>query len=421
MTSQPTHKSPHQSLRALWDAAVAAADPLHALPPYLAAISDPRPKGRLVVVGAGKAAAAMAAAVRARFGACEGALITRYGHLGQHARTRPDVYEAAHPVPDSAGAAATARMLGLVQGLGADDVVLALISGGASSLLCAPRSGMTLAQKAQISADLLRKGAPIGDINLIRKQFSAVKGGQLAAACAPAMVIGLIISDVAGDDLADIGSGPTVGDARDARAAAQRWGIDLPEGKGPVLHPNDPRLARVQNHLVAAPMASLRASAKLAASYGWQVEILGDDLVGEAQDLARAHGQLALDIAARMTPANSPRLILSGGEVTVTMTDAASGIGGPNAEYALALALALQGHPRIYALAADTDGIDGAGDAAGAWIGPQTAANRAHALRDLQNHNAHGYFAKLGGAIVSGATQTNVNDFRALLILPPNS
>jgi hydroxypyruvate reductase len=168
-------------------------------------------------------------------------------------------------------------------------------------------------------------------------------------------------------------------------------------------------------------MASLRASAKLAASYGWQVEILGDDLVGEAQDLARAHAQLALDIAARLTPENAPRLILSGGEVTVTLADAASGIGGPNAEYALALALALRGHPRIYALAADTDGIDGAGDAAGAWVGPRSLPNRAHALRDLQNHNAHGYFAQVGGAIVSGATQTNVNDFRALLILPPDS
>ena len=412
---------PAQSLGALWDAAVAAADPLRVLPPYLATIPDPRPKGRLLVVGAGKGAAAMAAAVRAHFGTCEGALITRYGHLGQHARTCPDVHEAAHPVPDSAGAAATARILGLVQGLGADDVVIALISGGASSLLCAPRAGTTLVQKAQISADLLRKGAPIGDINLIRKQFSAVKGGQLAAACAPAAVIGLIISDVAGDDLADIGSGPTVGDARDATAAAQRWGIDLPEGPSPVLHPNDARLARVQNHLVAAPMASLRASANLARSYGWQVEILGDDLVGEAQDLARTHAQLALDMAARMTPENAPHLMLSGGEVTVTLADAASGVGGPNAEYALALALALRGHPRIYALAADTDGIDGAGDAAGAWIGPHTAANRAHALRDLQNHNAHGYFARFGGALISGATQTNVNDFRALLILPPNS
>jgi glycerate 2-kinase len=410
---------PEAQLRALFQAAVDAASPAHVLPPYLASIPDPRPHGRLIVIGAGKAAAAMAAAVRGHFGPCEGALVTRHGHAAPFARTAPDVIEAGHPVPDDAGVAATQGILDMVTGLRPQDVVIALISGGASSLLCAPRAGISLAQKQQITADLLRKGAPIGDINLIRKQFSRVKGGQLAAACSPAQVIALIISDVAGDDLADIGSGPTVGDARGALAAAQRWGIELPQ-PSPVLHPQDARLARVQNHLVAAPKASLQAAADLGAQMGMEVTILGDDLVGEAQALARQHAALFLDAAAGLKAGDAPRLFLSGGEATVTLNSRSDGIGGPNAEYALALALALQGARHIYALAADTDGIDGAGSAAGAWIGPQSMTDHSIALQDLQNHNAHGYFARFGGAITCGPTHTNVNDFRAAILLPPN-
>jgi glycerate 2-kinase len=291
-----------------------------------------------------------------------------------------------------------------------------LISGGASALLCAPIAGYDLADKAAISAQLLASGAPIGDINLIRKQFSRVKGGGLARAIAPARLCGLIISDVAGDDLADIGSGPTVPDGRDAAPVAARWGITLPPRR--TQNGGDIDCTRVQNHLVAAPMASLRAAQRQAVDWGWQVEILGDDLEGEARALARAHADLALGLAAQMRPIDPPRLILSGGEATVTLNSAATGQGGPNAEYALALAIALQGHGQIHALAADTDGIDGAGPAAGAVIGPATPCG-AGAQADLARHNAHGFFAQSGGAVMTGPTQTNVNDFRALLILPP--
>jgi hydroxypyruvate reductase len=402
-------------LHSLLMAAIDAANPTRVLPAFLRAIPDPRPNGRLIVVGAGKASAAMADAVRAHFGPCEGLMITRYGHQGSGVQDMPEVVQASHPLPDAAGAAATARMMGLLAGLSPHDIVLALISGGASALLTQPRAGVTLADKAQLSADLLGKGAPIGDINLIRKQFSDVKAGRLAALAAPARVIGLIISDVAGDDLADIGSGPTVADPRDAAAAAQRWGIDLPPARAPLAP-----LTHVQNHLVAAPMASLRAAAAVAQSWGWRAHILGDDLDGEARDLAREHAKLALDIAAPMRPSDPARLILSGGEVTVTLGAAKGGIGGPNAEYALALSTYLNGHSQIYALAADTDGIDGAGDAAGAYIAPATLDNRAaQAAQDLAAHNAHGFFAAQGGAIITGPTQTNVNDFRAILILPP--
>ena len=402
-------------LYSLLMAAINAANPTRVLPAYLRAIPDPRPNGRLIVVGAGKASAAMADAVRAHFGPCEGLVITRYGHQGSGAQDLPEVVQASHPLPDAAGVAATARMMGLLAGLTPQDTVLALISGGASVLLTQPRAGVTLADKARLSADLLGKGAPIGDINLIRKQFSDVKAGRLGALAAPACVIGLIISDVAGDDLADIGSGPTVADPRDASAAAQRWGIDLPPARAPL-----PPLSHVQNHLVAAPMASLRAARDLAQGWGWQVQILGDDLSGEARDLARGHATLALDIAAQMRPSDPARLILSGGEVTVTLGAAQGGVGGPNAEYALALATYLNGHSQIHALAADTDGIDGAGDAAGGYIAPDTLENRtAIAAQDLAAHNAHGFFAATGGAVITGPTQTNVNDFRAILILPP--
>ncbi len=402
-------------LQALLMAAIDAANPARVLPQYLRAIADPRPQGRLIVVGAGKASAAMAQAVRAQFGPCEGLVITRYGHQGQGAQDMPEIAQASHPLPDAAGVAATARMMGLLAGLSAQDTVLALISGGASALLTQPRAGVTLADKVKLSANLLARGAPIGDINLIRKQFSDVKAGRLAALAAPARVIGLIISDVAGDDLADIGSGPTVADPRDASAAAQRWGVTLPPARAPLAP-----LRHVQNHLVAAPMASLRAAYAMAQGWGWQVQILGDDLGGEARDLARAHAVLALKLAAEMRPNDPARLILSGGEVTVTLGAAKGGIGGPNAEYALALACHLNGQAQIHALAADTDGIDGAGDAAGAYIAPQALSQRnAQAQQDLASHNAHGFFAAQGGAVITGPTQTNVNDFRAILILPP--
>ncbi len=408
------NSTPQARLRALFDRAVARADPLVVLPPYLAKIRDPRPQGRLIVVGAGKAAAKMAQAVRAQFGPCEGSVITRYGHQGAGVLTQPDVRQASHPLPDQAGVDATAVILNMLHGLCAKDLVLVLISGGASALLVAPRRGVTLAQKVQMTQHLLARGAPIGDINLIRKAFSEVKAGRLAARAAPAQVIGLIMSDVAGDHLADIGSGPTVADGRDPCAVAAAWGIDLPPSFAAV-----PPSEHVQNMLVAAPMSSLRAAAELGQGWGWHTQILGDDLGGEARDLAQAHAVLAQNIAAKMTAQDPPFLLLSGGEVTVTLGKQTGGaIGGPNAEYALALALALGNHPRIYALAADTDGIDGAGAAAGAVFGPDLPLD-ARAQADLAAHNAHGFFARCGGAVITGPTCTNVNDFRAILIMPP--
>jgi hydroxypyruvate reductase len=383
----------------------------------------------VIVVGAGKASARMAEAVEAAWGPCEGLVITRYGHA------RPcrgiEVVEAAHPVPDAAGAEATDRMLGLLQGLGEGDLVLALISGGASALLVAPVQGVTLAEKMAVNAALLASGAPIDRMNTVRKHLSRVKGGQLAAAAYPAQVLGLMISDVPGDDPAFIGSGPTVADASrpaDALAVLDRWGVAVaapvrqalsrPSG---VIAPGDPRLARVMNRVIAAPAQSLAAAAGLAA--GCDVRILGDRIEGEARDVALAQAGLALTVAADLRPGDRPVLLLSGGEVTVTRRG--DGIGGPNAEFCLALAIALRGHPQIHALACDTDGIDGAAEVAGAVIGPQTLARAAEAGADadlaLARNDAHGFFADVGGQVVTGPTLTNVNDFRAVLIRPPEA
>ncbi len=402
-------------LRAMFDAAVDAADPMRVVPPALLA----RPaQGRVVVLGAGKAAARMAEAVETVWGPCEGLVITRTGHA------RPtrgvEVVEAAHPVPDAAGLAATARMLATARGLGPEDLALVLISGGASALLVAPT--VPLADKQAVTAALLASGAPIGQINLVRKHLSAVKGGQLAAAAHPARVVALMISDVPGDDMATIGSGPTVGEARpahEAQAVLDRWGIAAPPAvraalaASGVVAPGDARLARVENRIIAAPAASLAAAAQVARAAGVDVETLGDALEGEARDLARAHAALA---RARQGALHRPRVILSGGEVTVTRRG--DGIGGPNAEYALALALALNGAPGIYALACDTDGVDGAAEVAGARIGPDTLLRGPDAAAALARNDAHRYFARLGDQVVTGPTLTNVNDFRAILIAP---
>ncbi|AUM74146.1 glycerate kinase type-2 family protein [Paracoccus jeotgali] len=411
-------------LISLFQTAVAAADPMR----FIARNLPTRPQGRVLVVGAGKASARMAEAVEAAWGPCEGLVITRYGHARPTQGIR--IIEAAHPVPDTTGVTATQQMLDLLRGLTADDLVLALVSGGASALLCKPAGAMTLQEKQAVNASLLQSGAPIEQMNLLRKHLSGVKGGQLAAAAAPAQVVALLISDVPGDDPAMIGSGPTVGDPStpaEAMAVAERWGIPLPPSahkvlSGPtgVVPPGDPRLSRVRNHVVAAPAQSLAAAADDARKAGFEVQILGDDLAGEAREVARAHAARALAAQAERTPADPPLLILSGGELTVTRRG--DGIGGPNAEYALALALALQGAQGIHAIACDTDGVDGAAEVAGATVAPDTLA-RAHAAgldadAALARNDAHSFFAAIGDQVVTGPTLTNVNDFRALLIRP---
>jgi hydroxypyruvate reductase len=415
---------PETFLRALFARAVAVADPMQSLAAHL----PPRPEGRVVVIGAGKASARMAEAVEAEWGPCEGLVITRYGYARPCAGI--EIVEAAHPVPDAAGLAATARMLRLVEGLGEGDTVLALISGGASALLVQPAGAITLAEKQAVNAALLASGAPIGQMNLLRKHLSLVKGGQLAAAAFPARMLALMISDVPGDDPGMIGSGPTVGEARppeDARAIVARYGIVLPNAaeavlRGPtgVVAPGDVRLSRVENVIYAAPSQSLAAAADLARAEGLRVEILGDDLEGEAREVARDHAARARAVQRALKAGDAPVLLLSGGELTVTRRG--DGVGGPNAEYALALALALGGAAGIHAIACDTDGVDGAAEVAGAVIGPQTLARARAAGADpetaLASNDAHGFFGAVGGQVVTGPTLTNVNDFRAILIAP---
>lgn len=409
---------PARFLRSLFDRAVEVADPMRSLARFL----PEKPKGRVLVIGAGKASARMAEAVEAAWGPCDGLVITRYGYA------RPcqgiEIVEAAHPVPDQAGVDATRRMLDLLNTLTPDDFVLALISGGASALLCAPAEGMTLAEKQQVNAALLASGAPIVQMNTVRKHLSRVKGGQLSAAAYPARMLALMISDVPGDDPAFIGSGPTVGDATtpdDARAILDRWSIPVPASAlaalnhSGVVPPGDPRLSRTENVIYAAPAQSLSAAADLAAPHA-DIRTLGDRIEGEARDVARTQAAMARDIAANLKPGDRPVLLLSGGELTVTRQG--DGVGGPNAEFCLALALALDGHPRVHAIACDTDGVDGAAEVAGAQIGPDTLKTPG-AAEALARNDAHSWFAKAGSQVVTGPTLTNVNDFRAILIQPP--
>jgi hydroxypyruvate reductase len=409
-------------LRALFDRAVEVADPMRSLPAHL----PPRPAGRVVVVGAGKASARMAEAVEAEWGSCEGLVITRYGH-GRPTRGI-EVVEAAHPVPDAAGEAATERMLRLVGALGEGDLALALISGGASALLVAPAEGVSLADKRAVNAALLASGAPIGDMNVVRKHLSRVKGGQLAAAAFPARLLALAISDVPGDEPATVGSGPTVGEVStpgDARAILARWGIAVPPSvisvlSGPtgVVAPGDPRLARAETRVIAAPAQSLAAAAEMARAAGCEVLLGSDAVQGEAREVAARMGAEALALRAARGDGAPPLLLLSGGELTVTRRG--DGVGGPNAEFALALALALGGAAGLHALACDSDGVDGAAEVAGAVIGPDTLP-RARALgldpeEALSRNDAHGFFEALGDQVVTGPTLTNVNDVRAILV-----
>ncbi|WP_428687180.1 glycerate kinase type-2 family protein [Roseibium sp.] len=411
-----------QFLRHLFETAVAAADPMLCVP---AALPE-KPEGRTLIIGAGKASARMAEAVESAWGPCEGLVITRDGYA------RPcegiEIVEASHPVPDGRGLEATARMLELLGSLKDTDQVVALISGGASALLEKPAGDITLAELQQLNADLLASGAPITEMNTVRKHVSRVKGGQLAAAAYPAKMTALIISDVAGDDPAFIASGPTVGDRTtpaDARAILKRYDISIPASveavlNGPqrVLPVGAEELSTVRNVLVAAPSRSLEAAAKEARNAGCEVEILGDAIEGEARDLAVEQARLALDIQAKLKRGDAPRLLLSGGECTVTRRG--DGIGGPNAEYALALAVALKGQAGLHAIACDTDGVDGAADVAGAVIGPETLEKaRAFGIDPaamLDRNDSHSFFERLGDQVVPGPTLTNVNDFRAILI-----
>jgi len=417
--SSPT-TAPRALLRALFDTAVAAVDPAHCVPP---ALPEP-PAGRTVVVGAGKAAAAMARAVEQHWsGPLSGLVVTRYGHA---VTTRAiEVVEAAHPVPDAAGRAAAKRILGLARELGADDLALCLISGGGSALLALPAEGVALADKQALNRQLLRAGATIGEINCLRKHLSAIKGGRLAAAAAPARVVALLISDVPGDDPSVIASGPTVADPScfaDAVAVLDRYAIETPlrgfleAADDETPKPGDPRLARAETRLIARPADALDAAEAAARAAGYTPHVLGDSLEGEAREAATEHAELARQAVASGRAA----AIISGGEFTVTIKGA--GRGGPNAEYALALALALDGLAGVHAIACDTDGIDGSEDNAGAVIGPETltraAALGVDARARLADNDAYGFFEALGDLVVSGPTLTNVNDFRCILISP---
>lgn len=414
---------PAPFLRQLFDRAVEVADPMRSLARFL----PEKPPGKVTVIGAGKASARMAEAVEAVWGPCEGLVITRYGY-GRPCRGIR-IVEAAHPVPDAAGAKATAEMLDLLAGLGEGDFVLALISGGASALLVAPVEGVSLTEKQAVNAALLASGAPISAMNVVRKHLSRVKGGQLAAAAYPARMLALMISDVPGDDPAFIGSGPTVGDATtpaDAAAVLQHWSVPVPPSvpaalaRSGVIPPADPRLSRVKNVIYAAPAQSLAAAAAQAQAAGCEVRLLGDRLEGEAREVAVAQAAMARDIAAALTPGARPVLLLSGGELTVTRRG--NGTGGPNAEFCLALALALDGATGIHAIACDTDGVDGAAEVAGAVVGPDTLIRARKAGWDaaaaLDRNDAHSFFAAINTQVVTGPTLTNVNDFRAIFVLP---
>ncbi|MEZ0245636.1 MAG: glycerate kinase [Methylophilaceae bacterium] len=412
-----------QLLRRLFDAAIQAARPVHCLPPCL----PPPPYGRTLVLGAGKASAAMAQALERHWqGALSGLVVTQYGHSVPCERIA--IVEAAHPVPDEAGLAAARQMLALTNGLTADDLVICLFSGGGSALLPLPLDGLTLQDKQDVTAALLKSGASIREINCVRRHLSAIKGGRLAAACHPAQVLTLLISDVPGDDPVDIASGPTVGDpttCEEALEILRRYRIDvtdcvqdiLQSGRGETLKPDDPLFARSTVKIVATPHMALQAAAGTARQAGVMPLILGDAIEGEAREVGAEMAGRALHVASTNP---LPCVLLSGGETTVVVTG--PGRGGRNVEFLLALGLALDGHPGIYALAGDTDGMDGTEPIAGALLYPDSLV-RAKALGlqarvSLHDNDAHGFFSALGDSVVTGPTLTNVNDFRAILVTP---
>ncbi|MFC7434559.1 glycerate kinase [Hydrogenophaga bisanensis] len=433
----PSLEDPRALLRHLYDVAVQRALPLHNTAAHL----PQPPKGRTLVLGAGKAGGAMAHAVEALWpqdAPLSGLVVTRYGHTpprpsGVHERI--EVVEAAHPVPDAAGLAAAQRILALTQGLTGDDLVLCLISGGGSSLLTLPCEGLTLADKQRINRQLLESGAHIGEMNTVRKHLSRIKGGRLAAACAPARVVTLTISDVPGDDVSVIASGPTVADATtcaDALDILRRYGIEVPPAVRARLEraeletpkPGDPRLARCETHLIATPQQSLEAAAAAARSLGLRAYILSDEIEGESREVGKVHAALARSAALGRSSFEAPCVILSGGETTVTVRprapDQPRGKGGRAGEFCMGLAQALGGQPGVWALAADTDGIDGMEDNAGAVVTPDTLARSAALGLKVGDHlarnDAYGFFEPLGDLVATGPTHTNVNDFRAILV-----
>jgi glycerate 2-kinase len=417
-------RDPRLFLQSLFDAAILAAKPSARLAGFLPA----PPKGRTIVVGGGKAAAAMAAALEELWpGPLAGLVVTRYGHRAPTRRI--EVVEAAHPVPDAAGQAAARRMLAMVRNLTRDDLVLCLMSGGASALLALPADGITLADKQSLSTALLKSGADIGEMNTVRKHLSQIKGGRLAAAAYPARVVTLAISDVPGDLATVIGSGPTVADPTsfaDARAILAKYRITPPAGIAAHLaaaheetpKPGDPRLRTASFELIASPQIALTAAANLARAAGVMPVVLGDSIEGEAREVARVFAGIARQVRRHNQPAAAPCVLLSGGETTVTVRG--SGRGGRNLEFLLALAVALEAEPGIAAIAGDTDGIDGTQENAGAVLLPDSLARAAEkkvdAKASLAENDGYGFFAALGDLVVTGPTLTNVNDFRAILI-----
>lgn len=411
-------------LRAMFDAAIGSAQPALCLPAHL----PPPPLGRTIVIGAGKASAAMARALEDHWpGPLEGIVVTRYGY--EVACERIEIVQAAHPVPDAAGLRAAQRIRELVSDLNQDDLVIALISGGGSSLLVAPGAGLTLADKQAVNAALLKSGASISEMNCVRRHLSSVKGGRLAAACHPARVLTLLISDVPGDNPIDIASGPTVADAStcaDALAIIERYRIDVPDaarslllsGEGESVKPGDPRLSSIETRIITAPQMALEAAALVARAAGLTPYILSDSMEGEARDIGKAHAAIARQVAAQGQPFKPPCVLLSGGETTVTIRG--KGRGGRNVEFLLSLAVALDGLAGVNALAGDTDGVDGMEEIAGAVLTPDTLA-RAWTLginprASLDHNDGHGFFQALGDSVTTGPTLTNVNDFRAIVI-----
>jgi hydroxypyruvate reductase len=414
---------PRQLLHAMFDAAVRAAQPAICVPPHL---PEP-PRGRTVIVGAGKAAAAMAKAVEDHWPSeLSGIVVTRYGHAVPCRHV--EVVEAAHPVPDMAGRSAAERILALLGGLSEQDLVLCLVSGGGSALLALPVPGVSLEQKQALSRALLKSGATIGEMNCVRRHFSAIKGGRLALAAAPARVVSLLISDVPGDEPGTIASGPTVADpttVEDARAVLAKYAIEVPPEMLAHLSetpkPGDPRLAKVENIVVATPQMALESAASVARAAGIAPLILGDAIEGEAREVALVLAGIARHCVRHGQPMRPPCVLLSGGETTVTVRG--RGRGGRNVEFLLALAVALRKDPSIHALAADTDGIDGTEDNAGALLTPDTLT-RAEALgvnakARLGDNDGYGFFEAIDDLLVTGPTLTNVNDFRAILINSP--
>ncbi|MDQ6628907.1 MAG: glycerate kinase [Pseudomonadota bacterium] len=411
-------------LRRMFAAAIAAAQPALCLPPHLPA----RPKGRTIVVGAGKASAAMARALEDHWdGPLEGLVVTRYGY--DVPCKHVEIVQAAHPVPDAAGLQAAARIRQAVSGLTPDDLVIALISGGASALLVAPGAGLSLGDKQAVNARLLDCGATIAEMNCVRRHLSSIKGGRLGAACHPARLVTLLISDVPGDSPVDIGSGPTVADpttCADALAIVDRYRIDLPAaarallatGGGETVKADDRRLTGSEVRMITTPQIALEAAAAVARSAGLAPFILGDSLEGEARDLGRVLAGMSRQVVVHGQPFQAPCVLLSGGETTVTLRG--KGRGGRNVEFLLALGIGLDGLAGVHAIAGDTDGVDGVEEIAGACLAPDTL-RRAWALginprASLDDNDGHGFFQRLGDSVVTGPTLTNVNDFRAIVI-----